>query len=288
VEKRPPLPVRLAPRRLVSRLTGLLARLRLPGFLLRPMLRAYARRYGADLAEMAQPLASYRSFVDFFTRPLKDGARPQSDDPLVVGAPHDGRVQRTGRVEDGTLLQVKGSTYSLVELLGDGEWASRFEGGSYYVGYLAPGDYHRFHWPFDGRADTVRRLPGDLWPVNERAVASVERLFARNERVVVLGTTASGGAFAYVAVGALNVGSIRLAFHEMRTNRWRRGTVRTWSVDAAGARGHEFGRFELGSTVVLLLARDAGSLDRLEPGVPIRVGQPIGRLLAADRDSEDP
>ena len=278
MEQKPPLIVRLIPRRFVSRMTGWFARRRLPGFLLRPFLRWYARRYDADLTQAARPLAEYRSFVDFFTRTLKADARPLPEDPKAIACPCDGTVSMAGTVEHGTLLQVKGHTYSLAELLGLQPAADLLEGGTYVVLYLAPGDYHRFYWPFDGRVETAVHMPGDLWPVNERSVGGVERLFARNERVVCFGTVAGEAAFAYVPVGALNVGSIRLAFAPVRTNRWSRRPPASELPDVAGKRGDEFGWFELGSTIVLVLAPDAGTLDTLVAGTRVRMGQPIGRL----------
>jgi phosphatidylserine decarboxylase len=269
---------RLLPKRFVSRCTGLLSRMRAPGFVLRPVMRLYGRTFGVDYEEMGAPLASYRSFRAFFTRPLKPGARPQSDDPAVIGSPADGRVCTGGTVTDGTVLQAKGVPYTVADLLGSEEEARPFEGGSYLVVYLAPGDYHRFHWPFDGRAERVRHVPGQLWSVDAKAVRRVDRLYVRNERIVVTGRVAAGGAFAYVPVGAMNVGSIRLAFHDVRTEQWRRRPPRTWDVSAQGRRGDEFGLFELGSTIVLLLAPEAGRFDDFEPDAAVRVGQRIGRL----------
>jgi len=277
MERSPPLVVRLLPRRFVSRLTGRFARLHLPGWMLRPLLRWYAKRYGASLEDAARPLEGYESFVDFFARTLVPGARPLPEDPGAIACPCDGTVSMTGRVEAGRLLQVKGHGYTLGALLGSEADAARFEGGTYAVLYLAPGDYHRFHWPFDGTVETARGLPGDLWPVNERSVASVERLFARNERVACVGRTRGGGAFAYVPVGALNVGSIRLVFSRARTNPLRTAgeapVGRRW-----GRRGDTFGWFELGSTVVLVLAADAGTLEAPPPGTKVRMGEAIGRL----------
>ena len=278
MDRRPPLIVRLLPRRLLSRTTGFFARRRIPGLLLRPLLRWYANRYGADLTEAARPLTSYRSFVDFFTRQLREGARPMPSDPAAIACPCDGSTSVGGVVDDGTLLQVKGHTYALAGLLGDPEEAQAFEGGTYVVLYLAPGDYHRYHWPWDGTVDTVRHVRGDLWPVNARSVESVERLFARNERVVCLGRTTTGGRFAYVPVGALNVGSIRLAFHELRTNRMGGVAAQRWPVRAQAARGAEFGLFELGSTIVLVLAPEAGRLTPPPPGTKVRVGDVLGTV----------
>lgn len=271
--------LRALPRRLVSRLLGGLGRLHVPAPLLQGVLRAYCRRYGAALEEAERPLPAYRTFLDFFTRRLAPGLRPPPPDPRAVASPADARVVAAGTIEAGALLQAKGVPYSLADLLGDATDAAGFEGGSFLTLYLAPGDYHRFHWPWDGSADTLRHLPGDLWPVNARGLASVRGLFARNERVALLGTTGRGGRFAFVAVGALNVGSIRLTgFPPLRTNRCVLGAKPGLRVDVRGARGEELGWFEFGSALVLLLAPDAGRLDALDPGTRVLVGRPVGLL----------
>lgn len=271
--------VRALPRRTVSRLFGQLARLQPPPFVLVPVLRRYASLFGADLDEAAEPVERYRSFLAFFTRRLKEGARTWPEDPLAIAAPADGRVHAAGEVQQGRAFQVKGMRYDVAELLGDGNLAEALEGGAYLTTYLAPGDYHRFHWPFDATVERVDHRPGDLWPVHPGAVRAVPRLLVKNERVIVSGRLPSGAPFACVAVGALNVGSIRLAFHPLKTNRlapalaWRDPTAR-----ARVRRGDEMGWFEMGSALVLLLAREAGRLDSLEEGARLRVGQTIGGL----------
>ena len=176
---------------------------------------------------------------------------------------------------------MKGTTYRVADLLDDPATAADLEGGTFVTIYLAPGDYHRYHWPFDGSVNTVRHLPGDLWPVNERSVEGVSGLFTVNERVSVLGKTAGERVFAYVPVGALNVGSIRLAFHDLRTNLCCRKRAPDAWIEAPGRRGDEFGLFEFGSTIVLLLAADGGQIEALEPGTRLRMGDPIGRLAGS-------
>lgn len=270
--------VRLLPRRALSRTMGWLAQRRAPSFLLRPILALYTKGFGADLSEAARPLAAYATFNDFFTRELKDGLRPVDPSPDALVSPVDGRVYASGAVDAGTILQAKGVPYRVADLLGSEEDASRFDGGTFLTCYLSPRDYHRIHWPFDGTVDRARHLPGDLWPVNDRALAGVPRLFARNERVAILGRLATGGDVALVPVGALNVGSIRLAFHDLRTNRIGRKTPVTHALDPAvpARRGGEAARFAFGSAVVLLVSRSAGRLDPLEPGTVVRVGRRIG------------
>ena len=274
-----PWAVRAMPRRAVSRLMGGLGRLPLPSPLLGPVLRAYARAYGANLDEMERPLASYRSFLDFFTRRLRAGARPGPQDPAAIAAPADGKVHAAGKVEAGTLLQAKGITYTLGELVGGRCPVAR---GTSFTTYLAPGDYHRFHWPFDATLEEVRHIPGDLWPVHPGAVASVPGLFARNERAVLLGRTASGGSFVVAAVGALNVGSIRLAQVTIRTNQGTPATMRVVArPHTVVRRGEEMGYFEFGSALVMVLDEAAGRFDALPTGTPLRVGQVIGHLGSA-------
>ena len=266
--------VRALPRKAVSRALGLLAELPLPRLLLRPVLAAYAKGFGVDLSEAGRPLAAYASFNDFFTRELRAGIRPVDADPSAIVSPVDGRVYASGTVEDGTILQVKGVPYRTADLLGSADDAAPFEGGSYATAYLSPRDYHRIHWPLDGEILHVRHLPGDLWPVNDGALAGVPRLFARNERVAMLGRTRAGHPFALVPVGALNVGSIRLAFHPLRTNRGGTAVPRTirFASPVPAVRGGEAARFAFGSAVVLLLSRAAGVLGRPAPGTIVRVG----------------
>jgi phosphatidylserine decarboxylase len=267
------------PRRAVSRLLGQLGALEVPRPLLVPVLRWYARRFGVDLSELDRPLAEYPSFLDFFTRRLPAGARPMPPDPLAVASPADGRVVEAGEVVAGTLVQAKGVPYDLADLLGGPAEAAPFDGGSFLTAYLAPGDYHRFHWPWSGRVHTVRHLPGDLWPVNAGGLAAVRGLFARNERVVLLGETDRGGSFAIAPVGALNVGSIRLtSFPGLRTNRSVLRARRWPGLHLRGVRGAELGWFEFGSAMVLLLSAGAGRLEPLASGTRLHVGRAIGTL----------
>jgi phosphatidylserine decarboxylase len=272
--------VSLMPRRAVSRAMGFLASSPMPRAVLTPVLWAYARGFRADLTEAARPLSAYRTFDDFFTRELRDGLRPVDADPAAVVSPVDGTVYASGPVVAGTILQAKGVPYSVAELVGSSADAAPFDGGTYLTAYLSPRDYHRIHWPFDALVGRVRHLPGDLWPVNARALAGVPRLFARNERVAVLGRTMAGPAFALVPVGALNVGSIRLAFRALRTNRGGCAVPRTFELSPAvhGVKGAEAARFSFGSAVVLLLSRDAGRLDAVAPGTTLRYGARIGTL----------
>jgi phosphatidylserine decarboxylase len=267
--------LRLLPRHALSRGLGALGRLPLPRPLRAPLLGTYAWAFGVRLDEAARPLAGYPTFLEFFARGLRPGARPLPADPCAVLSPADGHAHAAGAVVRGQVLQAKGQWLDLPTLL-DGD-ADAFEGGSYLVVHLRPGDYHRFHWPFDACARTLRHIPGDLWPVHGGA-ASRAPVLAWNERAVLRGEVVGGGDFALVAIGALNVGSIRLAFHPLRTNRGAPARPRAWALEGVrGERGGELGWFEFGSALVLLLAPGAGLIE-VSAGTELRVGQSIGRL----------
>ena len=270
--------VRAASAAVLSRLAGRLSDLRLPGFLLRPALRAYVRAYGVDLAEAAEPLTAYSTFNAFFTRRLRAGARPVAAEPGVVTSPCDSRVHSIGAVPaDGRLEQVKGRTYALAALLGDEEDARTFGRGVHATLYLSPSMYHRVHSPVDGRVRSWRYLPGRLFPVNGLAVRHVEGLFAVNERVVIVLDTPDLGPVAVVMVGAANVARMTLSFAPLVTDSGQPASLTVPPEPIPIARGAELGVFNLGSTVVLLVS-DPG----LEPagasaGQVVRMGQPLWR-----------
>jgi phosphatidylserine decarboxylase len=260
-----------------SRAVGRLADLQLPGPLMRAVMRAYIGFYKVDMSEVQDPLASFRSFNQFFTRQLRDGARPVDARPEVLVSPADSRLVTVGDIPaDGRVAQVKGKTYSVRDLLGTDADAARFDRGSHAILYLSPSMYHRVHSPVDGRIVGWRHLAGRLFPVNEMAVRHVESLFAINERVVVMMETERFGSVAAVLVGAANVGRITLAFTDLATNMGKPEVAVTPGTPLPIRRGDELGAFNLGSTVVLL------STAKLEPLVPegsfVKMGAPLWRL----------
>jgi phosphatidylserine decarboxylase len=272
----------LVPRSLLSHAAGRFAELRWPGALQRCQLRGFARVFGIDLSEVRDPLESFDSLQAFFTRALREGVRPLDPDPAALLSPCDGTWGASGPIRGGTLFQVKGHGYSLAELLASESDARRYEGGEFATLYLSPRDYHRFHSPADVSLERALYVPGTLWPVNRAGLELVPGLFARNERICAHARCASGP-LCLVAVGATMVGKVRLAFDEALTTQVARREAtehRYAEAEPRLARGDEWGRFEFGSTLVLLLAPGTARFEPAEPGTPVRMGRRIGRLGA--------
>jgi phosphatidylserine decarboxylase len=262
---------------LPSRLVGRLADLRPPPALLGPAIRAYARAYGVDLGEAALPVEGYESFNAFFTRRLREGARPIDTASGTIVSPSDSRLSAIGGIPaDGRLEQVKGETYALEALLASAGDAACFRGGLEATLYLSPAMYHRVHSPVDGEVVAWRYVPGRLFPVNAAGVRSVPGLFTRNERVIVRVETKAHGPVAIVLVGAANVGRIGLAFADLVTNRGRPAGAFQPAAPIPLRRGDEVATFNLGSTVVLLIA-DPALAPAAEAGELVRVGQALFR-----------
>lgn len=266
----------LLPKSLISAAVRRIARSRRP-WLRRALVHWFARQFEVDMSEARiESLDEYESFNDFFTRALKDGARPVDTDDEAVVSPCDGVLTEFGRLSEGRLVQAKGLSYSLEGLLGEPTIPAGFEHGHYATIYLAPHDYHRVHMPFAGRLVGTRYVPGARFSVNRATAAVIERLFSRNERVVTRFETRFGPAW-IVLVGALNVSSIStVALGEIAS-----GRAREWS-HAPGlelAKGDELGRFNLGSTVILAVPSGAIEFEAgLADGVRLAMGRRIGRL----------
>jgi len=271
----------LLPQHLLSRGMHRLARSTRPWLrdaLLRAVLRAYPR---IDLGEAANPDPhAYPSFNAFFTRALRPDARPLAGSERDVVSPVDGTLSQSGAIRDGQLLQAKGMHYTVDALLADESAAARYAGGGYACIYLAPYNYHRIHMPLAGRLTATRYAPGQLFSVNAGTARVIPGLFARNERVVCEFETELGP-LAMVLVGALFVGSIETVYAgEINPPPIRGGAVRSIATGLGTqfARGAELGRFNMGSTVVLLLGNRATRFaDGLAPGTALRLGQALAR-----------
>jgi phosphatidylserine decarboxylase len=272
--------LRLLPRNLLSRAIGRFAAARLPRALVRAEILAFTRAVGVDLTEVRDPLESFASLQEFFTRALREGVRTVDPARDALVSPCDGAFGESGIVRDGQLFQLKGRPYGLRELLGSSEDAARFEGGAYATLYLSPRDYHRFHTPCAARVERVTYLPGTLWPVNRIGLEGVDALFAQNERICAFMRAAPGDALlCLVAVGATLVGKVRVSFDALETNLPRAREIRrSYPGGVALAKAEEWGRFEFGSTLVLLAEPGKIALEARAPGTPVRLGERIGRL----------
>jgi phosphatidylserine decarboxylase len=273
-----------APKRLLTECMGALARSR-GGGATTAAINWFVQRYGVNMAEAANPNTdSYATFNDFFTRPLKEGARPLAAAPLVC--PVDGAISQFGRIEQDQIFQAKGHHYSTRALVGgDSALAAQFDNGHFACLYLSPRDYHRIHMPCAGRLVQMVHVPGDLYSVNPVTARNVPGLFARNERVVCVfeGTTsANAGPFVLVLVGATIVGSMATVWHGT-VNPPRRAAIQRWDYPSQPAtelaQGAEMGRFMLGSTVVMLFpASMPWSFNpQWQPGGPIRMGEAMAQ-----------
>lgn len=265
----------------LSRLGAWAARLQ-GGPLTAVFIRWFVRHYGVNIVEAAEadPHA-YRNFNAFFTRALRDGIRPQPEDSAAVAAPVDGIVSAGGSIENGMLIQAKSIDYTVQALLGSAESAAHYRDGSFLTLYLRPRDYHRVHVPLTGELQCIRHISGRLWPVRPWAVEEIPGLFTRNERLV-LEFESDAGRYALVMVGALMVGGLETVV----TGPVRRGRLEPvlWNLEAAPrrfARGEEIGRFNFGSTVILLFPPGGPILDaKLAPGLELRLGQSLSRRPA--------
>jgi len=275
------LPQYLWPQRLLTVLAGRCAASRVRWWT-RRAIPWFIARYGVDMTEAAIPdAAGYPSFNDFFTRALRDGARPLAAADYVC--PVDGAVIQCGTIDGDQLLQAKGHRYSTHALVGgDAALAARFDDGQYATLYLSPSDYHRIHMPCDGRLVRMIHVPGHLFSVNPTTARGVPGLFARNERVVCVFESAQGS-FVMVLVGATIVGSIATVWHGL-VNPPRPGVVRDWRYDERAItlrQGDEMGRFLLGSTVILLFPKNTLRLHAdWVPGRAVRMGEAMAETVA--------
>ncbi len=239
------------------------------------------RLYRIDMTEAAEPdPGAYPTFNAFFTRALRPDARPIDPDPLAILSPVDGAISQVGRIGAGRVIQAKGRDYSVEELLGgDAERAAAFTDGAFATIYLAPSDYHRIHMPLGGNLVWMRHVPGRLFSVNATTADLVPRLFARNERVACQFET-DAGAMAMALVGAIFVGGIETVWAgEITPIKARRQLAGATAEDRSLRleRGAEMGRFNLGSTVILLFERGRVRWEEtLAPGRKVRLGQRLG------------
>ena len=273
------LPQYLLPKKAITALAGKIAGVR-GGAATSALIRWFVKRYNVNMAEAANPdVASYPTFNEFFTRPLKEGARPIAATDFIC--PVDGAISQFGPIKADQIFQAKGHQYSTTALVGgDAGLAAEFENGSFATLYLSPRDYHRIHMPCDGLLRRMIYVPGDLFSVNPVTARGVPGLFARNERVVCV-FDSDNGPFVLTLVGATVVGSMATTWHGV-VNPPRSSHIGDWYYDQQGIvirKGAEMGRFLLGSTVVMLFPQPGLQFNPLwTPAKPIGLGESMGNL----------
>ena len=275
------LPQYLIPKQALTVLAGKLAGAR-AGALTTNVIRWFVGRYGVNMAEAANPdIAAYPTFNEFFTRPLRDGARPLAAADFIC--PVDGAISQFGAIERDQIFQAKGHSYSTTALVGgDRELAAQFEDGAFATLYLSPRDYHRIHMPCDGRLTRMIYVPGALFSVNPTTARGVPGLFARNERVVCV-FDSPHGPFVLTLGGATIVGSMATVWHGV-VNPPRPGHLREWQYadrQITFRQGDEMGRFLLGSTVVMLFPKGVMQFNPdWAPTRAVRLGEAMAKVPA--------
>jgi phosphatidylserine decarboxylase len=273
----------LLPQHGISRLVLRATRSRTPAFK-NMLIRMFMRGFDPQMHDAVEPEpTAYASFNDFFTRALRPETRPVDADPAAIVSPVDGTVSEAGTLSTDRLLQAKGHEYSLRALLaGNTTWARTFTAGTFATIYLAPYNYHRIHMALAGELRESFYVPGRLFSVNRTTARLVPGLFSRNERVFC-GFDGGSLPWAIILVGALNVGSMATVWHGDVTPRKHREITALPVSDVLApttlAKGEEMARFNMGSTVILLLPPGAADWQSsLVAGRVLRMGERIGTL----------
>jgi len=265
------------PQHALSRLVGWFASTEI-GFIKDTFITKFAKKYQVNMDEaLVEDLSSFASFNDFFTRELKDGARPIAEGEGVLVSPADGAVSQLGKIELGKVFQAKGRDFSVTTLLGgDSERAATFLNGEFATIYLSPKDYHRVHMPCAGKLLETVYVPGDLFSVNPTTAQGVDGLFARNERLVCMFET-EYGPMAMVLVGAMIVAGIETVWSGQVCPLPKKAQVQDYTQSEVRLeKGQEMGRFKLGSTVVLCFPEDSVKfLEEIKAESPLMMGQAL-------------
>lgn len=261
----------LLPQHLLSRLMFRFARIQVP-WIKNLFTSWFVSNYKVNLNEaVLEDIDEYKHFNDFFTRALKDGSRPISDSQLV--SPVDGVVSQYGSIKDSLIVQAKGKKYSVESLLAENSKNDLYT--SFVTIYLSPKDYHRIHMPLDGSLKSMKYIPGNLFSVNQRTVDDIDQVFARNERLVCY-FDSDYGEIALVMVGAIFVGSMETSWEGQITPPYNK-SVKTFEYDSRQiklSKGEELGRFNMGSTVILLLPHNVSKMN-FEFNKTLKMGQSL-------------
>jgi len=272
----------ITPQLALSRLAGRLADMDGAPALRNRVIKWFIGRYGVDMSEAAEPdPTAYPTFNAFFTRALKPGVRPLAEGETTLVSPVDGAISQIGAIDGDRVIQAKGQSFSLTELLGgDPKRAEAFTGGEFSTLYLSPSDYHRIHMPMAGTLREMVYIPGKLFSVNPVTAENVPGLFARNERVACLFDT-EAGPMALVLVGAMVVGSVETVWSGVVAPGNGLVTTTRYEGDQAASfsKGEEMGRFRLGSTVVMVMPKGSVHWNpEQKAGKAVRMGEAFGTL----------
>jgi len=247
-------------------------------------IRQIIKHYGVNMDEALEPdINAYLSFNHFFTRELKPGVRPLNTEDGAIVSPADGVVSQAGNITNGDIFQAKGKSFTAIDLLGgSAERAEPFNNGVFSTIYLSPKDYHRMHMPLTGTLREMVHIPGRLFSVNSATTRSVPGLFARNERVAAIFDT-EAGPMALVMVGAIFVSSIETVWHGVVTPP-SVSSVMTWNYQNNKAqtlqKGEEMGRFNMGSTIIMLFGKDAAQWgENFTADRPVKLGEKVGQVI---------
>ncbi|MCL1911221.1 MAG: archaetidylserine decarboxylase [Leptospirales bacterium] len=268
---------KIIPKSLFSRIFGYFARIPLPAPVLNALISWYVKKFNINMDEYSVPSGGFRNFDMFFTRELKPNSRKISAAKNALLSPVDARVDQSGKIRKGQIIQAKGILYGVDSLI-PSDAAKRFQNGYFVTLYLSPADYHRIHSPVSGKITGFFHIPGKLYTVQEFMVQGLEGLFSINERLISYIETAKGLA-AVCKVGAMNVGRISLSYASVVTNKSIRSQKEVFFDESVKVKaGDEIGAFHLGSTIILLFEKGMAELE-IKPGERVRFGQSIGRLL---------
>jgi len=266
------------PHHMVSRIVYFATRLSNP-MIVQPMINWFIKKFNVDMSEAEfEDISTYKTFNQFFIRPLKAGARPIAAGDSVLACPADGTVSESGTIRDDQIFQAKNHNYTVKELVGGDEaLAALFKNGRFATVYLAPYNYHRMHMPIEGLLKKMVHAPGRLFSVAQWTVRNVPRLFARNERLVCLFST-DAGPMVMVLVGAINVAAIETVWSGLVTPpRGKKISTQDYSdPEYSYKKGQEMGRFNMGSTVILLTPPNVEWLPQFRAGQVVKMGEAIG------------
>ncbi|GBF50667.1 bifunctional phosphatidylserine decarboxylase and sodium/alanine symporter [Leptospira ryugenii] len=271
----------ILPKNLISKLFGYFSTLKLPRFMMIIILKAFAKAYKINLDEAELEIQEYASLNQFFTRALRAEARIIDSAENAIVSPTDSKITSFGNINESTIIQAKGIDYSVKELIGSEKYYKSFTNGKYITFYLSPQDYHRIHSPFYGQILGYYYEPGKLFPVNDLAVLNIRGLFPKNERLITFLQT-EYGKIAVIKVGASNVGKIRVTYdNKIVTNNWIRFSKEHEYKDVSIFidKGSEMGRFEMGSTVILVFENESMEISpNLVLGEKVQYGTVVGQF----------